>query len=98
MSRLGDVLVRPLTSEKSSALKMNQSQVCFEVHIDADKTSIKKAVEKFFNVKVTGVRTAVVHGKIKRVGRYSGRQSNWKKAIVTLKEGHDIQFFDESEE
>ena len=69
-------------------------QVVFEVARDANTIEIKGAVEKLFNVKVTGVRTLVVRGKEKRVGRFSGRRPSWKKAFVTLKAGDNIEFFE----
>ncbi len=58
----------------------------------ANKIEIMDAVEKLFNVKVAKVRTANMHGKKKRVGKYIGHTSNWKKAVVTLKEGYKIDF------
>ena len=64
------------------------------MHRDANKIQMKQAVEKLFNVHVIAVRTAIVRGKNKRVGRSSGRRPNWKKAIVTLKEGDTIDFFE----
>jgi large subunit ribosomal protein L23 len=67
--------------------------VAFEVSIDANKIEIKQAVEKAFNVKVENVNTALVAGKVKRVGRNFGKRSNWKKAYVTLAEGSNIDFF-----
>ena len=87
------VIVRPLVTEKSSALKAEANKVVFEVKKSANKIDVKNAVEGLFNVKVTDVSTMVVRGKHKRVGTSFGRKSNWKKAVVTLKEGTDLDVF-----
>ena len=89
-----DVLRRPVISEKSTLVKELENAVIFEVLKDATKAQIKQAVEQAFNVKVVGVRTAVVRGKNARVGRNIGRKRNWKKAYVTLAEGDTIEFFE----
>ena len=97
MRNLHDVLRRPLITEKSTTLKEGQNTLCFEVHRDATKPEIKKAVESFFNVKVSNVRVANVHGKVKRQGRYVGKRPDWKKADVVLKHGEKmIEFFDQA--
>lgn len=85
-----DVLVRPLMTEKSMRLKESHNTVTFEVRPDANKIEIRTAVETVFNVKVSDVRTASFHGKLKRMGRHQGRRPDWKKAIVTLAPGHKI--------
>ena len=85
MKNLYDVIRRPLITEKTTNLKETQRTLCFEVHRDATKPEIKKAVETLFGVKVADVRVANVHGKVKRQGRYSGRRPDWKKAYVVLK-------------
>ena len=89
-----DVLRRPVISEKSTLVKEIENAVVFEVLKDATKAQIKTAVEQAFKVKVVGVRTVVVRGKNARVGRFSGRKRNWKKAYVTLAEGDTIEFFE----
>ena len=94
MKNLYDVIRRPLITEKSTTLKELQNTVCFEVHRDATKPEIKKAVETLFGVKVAGVRVAVMHGKVKRQGRWVGRRPDWKKAYVRLAEGSKIEFFE----
>jgi large subunit ribosomal protein L23 len=95
MKSLYDVIRRPLITEKSTGLKESQGTVCFEVHRDATKPEIKKAVESLFGVKVADVRVANMHGKVKRQGRYSGRRPDWKKAFVVLKKGEKmIEFFE----
>jgi large subunit ribosomal protein L23 len=97
MKNLYDVVRRPLITEKTTALKETQRSLCFEVHKDASKPEIKKAVETLFGVKVQDVRVANVHGKVKRQGRYAGRRPDWKKAYVVLKQGEKmIEFFDQA--
>jgi large subunit ribosomal protein L23 len=89
-----DVVVRPLVTEKAERGREAARQYAFEVHRDATKIQVKGAVEKLFSVKVIAVRTAIARGKNKRVGRNLGRRPNWKKAIVTLKEGDTIALFE----
>jgi large subunit ribosomal protein L23 len=97
MKNLYEVIRRPLITEKTTALKETQRSLCFEVHRDASKPEIKKAVETLFGVKVQDVRVANVHGKVKRQGRYVGRRPDWKKAYVVLKQGEKmIEFFDQA--
>ena len=88
------ILKRPLLSEKSTAAQDKLNQVAFEVDQDANKLQIKQAVEKRFSVKVTKVRTMHFLGKLKRTGRFEGRRSSWKKAVVTLAQGQKIEFFE----
>src|ERR1700742_1405239 len=84
------IIRRPIMlTEKSTRLREKQNQVIFEVQKDANKIQIKSAVE---------VNTLVMRGKDKRMGRGYAKLRNWKKAIVTLKEGDTIQFFDEKAE
>ncbi len=89
-----DVVKRPLITEKSERGREVAQQYAFEVHRDATKIQVKTAVEKLFGVHVTAVRTAIARGKNKRVGRSVGRRPNWKKAIVTLREGETISLFE----
>ena len=97
MKNLYEVIRRPLITEKSTAVKETQRAICFEVHRDATKPEIKKAVETLFGVKVQDVRVANVHGKMKRQGRYQGRRPDWKKAYVVLREGEKmVEFFDQA--
>ena len=84
------IIKGPVVTEKSAALKAEVNKVVFEVAPKATKLEIRNAVERIFSVKVLDVRTMRVHAKVKRVGKYVGRQSLWKKAIVTLAEGNDI--------
>jgi len=90
--RLMKVLVAPHISEKSARVADSSNQVVFRVLPDACKPEIKRAVEKMFNVEVEHVRTASVKGKQKRFQRTPGKRSDWKKAYVRLKPGHDIDF------
>ena len=97
MKNLFEVLRRPLITEKSTLLKETQNTVCFEVHRDATKAEIKKAVETFFGSKVDDVRVSNVHGKVKRQGRYFGQRPDWKKAYIVLKKGEKmIEFFEQA--
>ena len=88
------IVLRPLVTEKATALKDERNQVSFQVAPDANKVEVRRAVEVIFKVKVTGVRTQVVFGKMKRMGRYVGRQPGWKKAIVQLAPGSKIDLFE----
>lgn len=88
------IIRRPLITEKGTDLKEQTNQYLFEVAGDANKIEIKRAVESLFRVKVRQVRTLSVKGKSKRLGRFIGRTSDWKKAIATLKEGETIEFFE----
>jgi len=92
------IIRRPIALTEKAARLKEGNQVVFEVALDANKIQIRHAVESLFEVKVVGVRTLVQRGKNKRMGRRLAKRRNWKKAIVTLREGDDIQFFDESEE
>jgi large subunit ribosomal protein L23 len=90
--RLLKVILAPHVSEKSTISAELSDTLVFKVATDADKTEIKSAVEQLFEVEVTGVRTVNVKGKTKRHGMRMGKRKDWKKAYVTLKEGHDIDF------
>jgi large subunit ribosomal protein L23 len=82
------LLRQPLITEKSTILReQGQNSYVFRVALDANKIEIKKAVEQLFDVEVEHVRTMVIRGKMKRVGRSIGRRPNWKKAYVKLKPG-----------
>ena len=88
------IIRRPLITEKSTIQKEMNNQLAFEVDRRANKIEIKKAVERIFKVQVEDVRTQNYQGKIKRLGRNIGRRRHWKKAIVTLKPGQKIEFFE----
>ena len=89
------VVKRALITEKGSVLREQARQYSFEVDADANKIEIKRAVEAIFKVKVTGVRTQMMHGKVKRLGRSVGRRPDWKRAIVTLAADQTIELFDQ---
>jgi large subunit ribosomal protein L23 len=89
-----DVLKRPLITEKATLLKGTSNAVSFEVDRRAKKKQIQEAVEKLFKVKVVEVRTMNVTGKVKRRGKSVGLRPGWKKAVVTLKAGEKIEFFE----
>jgi large subunit ribosomal protein L23 len=90
--RLMKVLLAPIVSEKSTRLADANRQFVFKVLPNASKPEVRKAVELMFDVKVTGVQIANVRGKTKRFGQMEGKRAEWKKAYVTLAEGHDIDF------
>jgi large subunit ribosomal protein L23 len=90
--RLMKILLSPVISEKSTRLADANRQFVFKVLPGASKPEIRKAVELMFDVKVSGIQVANVRGKTKRHGQTEGRRASWKKAYVTLAEGHDIDF------
>jgi large subunit ribosomal protein L23 len=102
-----EIIRRPLLTETGTWLKETggqpdgdidpetmKPQLLFEVARDANKVEIRHAVEKLWNVNVLGVRTTIVRGKEKRMGRFVGKRSNWKKAVVTIAPGQNIEFFE----
>ena len=90
MNNYRDIIKAPIITEKSSSLAAN-NVITFSVDVRANKTQIKQAIEKIFNVKVESVNTVNVKPKKKRVGRYVGKTNKVKKAIVKLKEGSSIE-------
>lgn len=92
------VVRRPIALTEKAARLKEQNKVIFEVSSEANKIQIREAVEALFSVKVTEVNTLIQRGKLKRMGRGLAKRRNWKKAIITLQSGDDIQFFDESKE
>jgi large subunit ribosomal protein L23 len=91
--KLTDVIRRPLITEKTSIQREDGRTIVFQVAADANKTEIKRAIEQLLGSKVASIRTSIVHGKVKRQGRYMGRRSDWKKAYVTLREGEKMPEF-----
>jgi large subunit ribosomal protein L23 len=89
-----DVILRPIITEKSSSLKEGGNQYVFEVQRAANKIEIKKAIEKLFKVKVVSVQVALMQGKERRVGRFSGKKPDWKKAVVKLSPKDKITIFE----
>ncbi|KPJ77962.1 MAG: 50S ribosomal protein L23 [Deltaproteobacteria bacterium SG8_13] len=89
-----DIIKRPLVTEKSNIQKETANQLTFEVDRRANRIEIRRAIEQIFRVKVASVRTMQVTGKVKRRGRILGKRRDWKKAIVTLRPGERIDFFE----
>lgn len=89
-------IVRPVMTERSTTLKSENNQYVFEVATTSSKTDIKKAIEQIFKVKVERVRTMRLPGKYRRFGRSGGYRSDWKKAVVTLKQGDAIDLVEQS--
>jgi len=89
-----EVVTGPVVTEKGTLVSELGNQVVLRVHPQANKVEIRLAVEQLFGVKVEAVRTSRVLGKSRRVGRHVGRRPTWKKAYVTLAEGHRIEFFE----
>jgi large subunit ribosomal protein L23 len=87
------LIKRPVITEKTTKM-MEENKYCFVVNPAANKTQIKQAIETIFNVKVQSVNTTNILGKLKRMGRHQGRRPSWKRAIVTLKKGSRIEFFE----
>jgi len=88
--RIFQILKSPHISEKSAVLGDGANQAVFRVSTDAKKPEIKAAIEQLFDVKVAAVRTANMKGKTKRQGARRGKRSDWKKAYVSLEQGHEI--------
>jgi large subunit ribosomal protein L23 len=89
------IIIKPLVTEKGSHIREAENKYLFSVAPTANKIEIKRAVEEIFNVKVKSVKTATVHGKVKRLGVYSGKRPDWKKAVVTLEPGQAIDLFEQ---
>lgn len=104
-----EILIRPVVTEETSRLQFNPGRIrkrhqdkdisvrpryVFQVARDATKIEIRQAVESMFEVHVTSVNTMNVMGKQRRMGRHVGRRPDWKKAVVTLAEGHSVEFFE----
>ena len=94
MKNLREVIRRPLITERATQLQEANGKYSFEVDRRANKIDVKRAVEAMFDVQVIKINTTSVRGKVKRLGRYVGRRSNWKKAIVTLASGQSIDIFE----
>jgi len=95
MKHPSDVILAPVITEKSTAIKDDSRTLCFKVARGANKIEIRGAVETLFKVKVAQVRTSLVHGKAVRRGKTAGRKPDWKKAYVTLAEGQKmIEYFE----
>ena len=88
------VLIRPLLTEKITGIRERTNTVGFVVHPEANRVQIKRAVEALLKVKVEKVNVLNMPGKLKRLGRFSGRRSDWKKAFVTLKKGEKLEMYE----
>jgi large subunit ribosomal protein L23 len=88
------ILITPVMTEKTTAQKAESNTISFKVHPDATKQEIKEAVTSVFKVKVLEVRTIRMKGKPKRMGRFLGRRSHWKKAVIKLAQGEKIAYFE----
>ncbi len=88
------ILVQPLLTEKITGLREKNNTVGFVVHPEANRVQVKQAVESLLKVKVEKVNLMNVRGKMKRLGRFAGRRSDWKKAFVTLKEGEKLEMYE----
>jgi large subunit ribosomal protein L23 len=88
------VILRPVVTEKTTD-QNTENQYSFEVAKQSNKIEIRKAIEMVFGVRVTGVRTQVVRGDLRRVGQFWGKQRAWKKAIVTLHPDDSIDLYGE---
>ncbi len=89
-----DLIKKPILTEKTNIQKEEYNQLSFEVDKRANRLEIGGFIEKKFNVKVVGVRTINVKGKIKRRGKITGKRKDWKKAVVTLRAGERVDFFE----
>jgi large subunit ribosomal protein L23 len=95
MKDFRSIVRKALITEKGTVLRELRNQYFFEVARDANKIEIKRAVESIFNVKVKAVQTMQIRGKIKRQGRFAGKRSDWKKAVVTLQPDQKIELFEQ---
>jgi len=91
---LHSILIQPLLTEKITAMREANNTVSFLVHPSANRLQIKQAVETLLKVKVERVNVLNVQGKIKRLGRFSGKRSDWKKAFVKLKAGEKLELYE----
>jgi len=89
-----DIIRRPIVTEKSSSAKEANNQYVFEVATAANKIEIAKAVEQLFKVKVLSVRVMNMEGKKRRLGRFSGKRPDWRKAVVRISPKDKISFFE----
>ncbi len=94
MKTANEIISQAILSEKSTIIKEKENRYVFKVNPLANKLEIKKAIENAFGVKIIDIKTINVKGKTKRLGRFVGKRSSWKKAIVRLKEGNTIEIFE----
>ena len=93
MAHITDVLKKPVLTEKTLMLQQNENKYTFDVDVNANKVEVRQAVETMFDVKVERVNIMNVKPKTKRMGKYVGKTNKRRKAIVTLKEGYEINLF-----
>jgi len=93
MAKLEQVILKPLITEKATAATEKENRYGFKVDLKANKNQIKLAIESLYDVKVLNVKTSVLPGKVKRVGKSTKKTSKSKKAFVQLEEGQKIEFF-----
>jgi large subunit ribosomal protein L23 len=91
-----EIIRHPIVSEKGTRLKDSENSYLFMVQRSANKPEIAAAIQEIFEVKVTKVRTMIVHGKPRRTRLTAGHRSDWKKAVVTLAEGQTIDVFEQA--
>lgn len=91
--KLTEVIRRALVTEKTTLMREQGQIIAFEVAMGATKVDVKHAVEQLLGAKVAEVRTSIVHGKIKRQGRFAGQRPDWKKAYVRLRAGESVPEF-----
>lgn len=89
------VILRPIITEKTTDLQVSDNQYVFEVHKSANKIEIRNAIEMVFGVRVTGVRTQVMRGDLRRVGQFWGKKRSWKKAVVSVHPDDSIDLYGE---
>ncbi len=89
-----NIIQRPLITEKATSQKEKDNKISFVVHPKANKIQIKEAVERLLEVKVDRVNVMNIEGKKKRMGRFEGKRSDWKKAVITLKEGENLELIE----
>ena len=94
MKVIYDVIKKPLFTEKGMAMKEAENKLLVHVASEANKHEIKQAMEELFKVKVEKVATVIMKGKLKRHGKFIGRRSDKKKAIITLKQGEKLDFIE----
>ena len=90
------VIKQPLVTEKATILREKENKYVFMVDKGANKQRIKEAIEQLFKVKVEGVHTSIVGGKLRRMGAHAGYRSDWKKAVVKIKKGQEIKMVEEA--
>ena len=89
-----NIIQRPVITEKATSQKEKDNKISFVVHPKANKIQIREAVERLLEVKVDRVNVMNIEGKKKRMGRFEGKRSDWKKAVITLREGEKLELIE----